>query len=320
VLNYFLFGQADNSAAVVFGQDNWMFYQAEGVADLIENNNPLSLEEMQKMANVLEQRRAWLSSYGIDYYVIFPPLKFALYEEMLPSHFKKRNPLSRRDQFGKYLIDSTNVNYIELKDALFEAKTQEDGPIYFRYDSHWNMTGALYGYGKMIRSMAVDHPELGNPMTKDQFDWELVKTYEGDLAKLISLNEVLVREEQMPSPKQEYKASKVTSRTYSLTTEHKATATFEQPDTSLPSLLVDHDSFSNYLMPYLSQHFHRSVFSLSPLFSAEIIKQEMPDVVITEMTERSFSAIMLGNEDLLINELEALKRSHPHTEILSGQR
>ncbi len=319
MVNYFLFGEVDNSASVVFGKDNWMFYQALGVSDLIKNKDPLTLEEMRRMVTVLEQRRVWLKTYGIDYYVVFPPLKFAVYEEMLPKRFKKWNPLSRRDQFERYLIDSTELNHIALKEALFTAKSEEGDPIYFKYDSHWNMTGAYYAYREIISQIAKDHPEVGPPMRKDTFKWEMVKSNQGDLAKMISLNDVLIREEFMPDLKQN-KASKVGSKSYMSLFGIKTSVTFQQPDTSLPSLLVDHDSFSNYLKPYLSEHFYKTIFVKTSLFSGDVIKEELPDVVITEMTARSFDFLMLDNFEPVISELEAFDGLESQTEVLGTQR
>ena len=45
------------------------------------------------------------------------------------------------------------------------------------------------------------------------------------------------------------------------------------------------DSFSVYLIPYLSEHFSRSVYVWSPIFIPDIVEQEKPDIVVHEILE-----------------------------------
>ncbi|MFT4524569.1 MAG: alginate O-acetyltransferase complex protein AlgJ [Granulosicoccus sp.] len=316
ILNVMLFGQTGNGAAVVFGKDNWMYYQSEEVTELFENTTPLSEEEMEKMTDILEERRKWLAAYGIDYYVVVPPLKHTVYEENLPSHLRMRAPVSKLDMFSQYIKSNSSLNYLDLKDQILAAKAKEELPIYFKYDSHWNMTGAFYGYSEIIEHVKVNHPEVGASMKQSDFTWEMEYSTEGDLAKMISMNEYFVRSELMPLPNSRYKAEVVKSIDYPSLAGRRPAYTLEVQDTTLPTLLVDRDSYSNYLIPYLSNHFERSVYVWSPLFSAEIIKTERPDIVITQMTERSFLDVKLENPELVVSELDSINQLVPETEIV----
>lgn len=46
------------------------------------------------------------------------------------------------------------------------------------------------------------------------------------------------------------------------------------------------DSFADLLIPLLSEHFQRIVFSWQYTFDRDIVEREKPDVVIQEMVER----------------------------------
>jgi hypothetical protein len=45
------------------------------------------------------------------------------------------------------------------------------------------------------------------------------------------------------------------------------------------------DSFAVYLMPYLSEHFSRSVYVWTPIFIHDIVEKEDPDIVVQEVLE-----------------------------------
>ena len=53
------------------------------------------------------------------------------------------------------------------------------------------------------------------------------------------------------------------------------------------------DSFATWLIPLLSEHFQRIVFSWQYTLERELVEREHPDVVIQEMHERA-----LMNDDL----------------------
>ncbi|MCC6576621.1 MAG: hypothetical protein IT228_04690, partial [Flavobacteriales bacterium] len=43
--------------------------------------------------------------------------------------------------------------------------------------------------------------------------------------------------------------------------------------------------FAVYLIPYLSEHFSRSVYVWSPVFIPDIVTREKPDIVVQELLE-----------------------------------
>jgi hypothetical protein len=92
----------------------------------------------------------------------------------------------------------------------------------------------------------------------------------------------------------------------------------------MPKLVMNRDSYSNFLIPYLAEHFERSVYLWTPVFNAEVIKAEMPDIFMTEMLERFMLDLTMDNPPIVKEELEAFralsKASISQAEIVGTQR
>jgi hypothetical protein len=64
------------------------------------------------------------------------------------------------------------------------------------------------------------------------------------------------------------------------------TDAYENRDGSLPRGVVIHDSFFNFLKPFLAEHFSRlACFQGYSRFDFSVIEREKPDVVFFEMVE-----------------------------------
>lgn len=72
---------------------------------------------------------------------------------------------------------------------------------------------------------------------------------------------------------------------------------YEVSDKTLPKMVMFRDSFADALIPFLAEHFERSVFVGSLGFEKEIITKEKPDIVITELCERYVT--FLGKDDVV---------------------
>ena len=61
----------------------------------------------------------------------------------------------------------------------------------------------------------------------------------------------------------------------------------------LPRAVIFRDSFTDALLPLLFEHFRSAVYVSEKTFDRGVIEREKPEVVITEMVERSISASRL---------------------------
>jgi len=58
-----------------------------------------------------------------------------------------------------------------------------------------------------------------------------------------------------------------------------------QADTTLPKLLMFHDSFGLYMEPLMSEHFSTSTYVWSGLFVPDVVGAVKPDIVVQEFME-----------------------------------
>jgi len=318
-----LMQQTGSTAPVLIGKEGWMFYRAEGVKELSENKTPFTESELALMCQTLEDRTRWMSLYGVDYYVTFPLLKHRVYEDKLPRRVKKRNARSRLEQLEEALQAYPLVNVISLDSVLRGARDSEDRPVYYKRDTHWNLLGAYHGYRKIISEIAKDHPEVGNVLRKDQYVWHDTLSTDGDLTYLLSQNELLPRTEIIPVPINGYKAQFATSAEYPSHESPHAVQTRVVADTSLPRMIMNRDSYANFLIPFLSEHFSQSIYLWTPVFDAQVVKDEHPDVVITEMMERFVDDLQLPVPELITKELataDSLEALMFDAEVMRTQR
>lgn len=298
-----LFNQTALSAPVFVGQDDWMFYRAEGVQELMTGKNQFSDEELELICTNLERRKRWLALYDVDLFLVFPLIKHSVYSDKLPGHFKRRMPpVSRLEQLENAIRERTDVTIVDMRNTLINAREIEAQDIYYKRDSHWNFLGAFYAYQEIAKEVSVTQ-DIGPILTRDHFVWHNSISKEADLTSLLLINERYPRAEVVPVPVNGYNAVEVPSQVYMGHESPNQVITRVNENDTLPVMMMNRDSFTNYLIPFLSEHFSKSVYLWTPVFDAEAVKQERPDVFITEMMERFVDDLLLPEPALITQEL-----------------
>lgn len=269
---------------VVFGKDGYLFLMKPGVERFYRHLPVFTEAEMQRISDRLDHRKKWLAERGIDYYLIVPPLKGTMYPEKLPDKFRKVDDRSELDDLKDYLDKHCSVKLIDIRKELAEAKKVRD--IYYTTDIHWNPWGGFTGYRALMREMIKDHPELGSPCRADDYTVKADTNDNGDLALQIALNDQLTRVTYMLIPRVPFRAQSLPEEPLPASAFFKYKPVFYMgPDTTAPKLLMFRDSFAVYLMPYLNEHFSRSVYVWTPILIPDIIEKEKPDIVVQEIME-----------------------------------
>lgn len=270
---------------VVVGKDGWLFQYNDHVDGNYRGLTKYSFAELEQIRHKYEERQKLLAGYGIDYYLMIPPLSGSINREHLPDRIHRVSSTTWLDQVRDHFVRYSTVPLIDPTPSLLEAGKK--APIYFKTDIHWNPYGAYFGYRDLLTRIAKDRPEVGAPWPITDFDIVENTNENADLATMLGLNDVLTRVEPVFIPKRErtaeyfYQPQGLPGGAYFLA----APKTFISPDTSKLDLLMFHDSFGLYMMPLLSEHFHRSTFVWSGLFIPDIIPAERPDVVVQECME-----------------------------------
>jgi len=193
---------------------------------------------------------------------------------------------TRLDQLISYLNENSDVEILDLRPSLIQAKDQ--GRLYERTGTHWNGHGAYIAYREIISRVSNWFPAI-KPIPRSSFKVARKRTAGLDLAvsmgienKLheenIMLGNQLIRKMWSEVVNKNAKDAGMGARKKRYITKCRITG--------LPKAVIIRDSFTTRLMPFLSPSFSRIAYLWTNTFdSAEIIR-EKPDIVIHEVAER----------------------------------
>jgi hypothetical protein len=287
---------------VVIGKEGWLYYIKDECLSNARQDDLFTNHDLARVKKILEDRGKWLHLRGIDYYFFIPPEKSTIYPEFTPPYIKLKNKISRFDQIVAVMKDNPYVHVLDIRDFYFEKKKKID--LYYKTDTHWNLYGSFLGYTELLKMIIKDHPNI-KFYKPSEFRVRHNKILQGDLAQMLAVDDNFGSEIFLihKNPLKAYETTVVEypgGKVYDNKTIVK-----EQDDKSLPSVVVIRDSYMNFMITNLSEHFRRSVYVWTPEFNTDIIDYEKPQLVIQEMLETFLGFILVGNPPALKKELAA---------------
>jgi hypothetical protein len=298
VIEYSLFGDLLNNPNVHFGKDGWLFYTGGVCRENYENRYPLTEQELEQMKDVLIARRDWLRDRGIRFYLVFPTMSYAVYEEKVGPRMWRYNKPSKLEQLLAYLREHTDLEIVDIQTPIMQEKKQAPMDLYFRSDSHWSHYGSFIAYSAMIDHMRKDLPEIGAPMALKDITWVDFDVYRADLYVMAALDKVKTVHEYMPANVMLKAANQTTYPFYPELPSSSPAYCFTNTSNKGPSVLVYGDSYGGFLLFYLTYNFSKTYFLYTPLFYPTIIEKEHPDIVVQEMADYCISRILYENPPL----------------------
>ena len=180
------------------GKNGWLFYESWGTRDAVSGAHMLTETQLETIYNGLMQKYETLQSLGKAYVVYLAAEKQMIY----PEHDRLKNvSYTLIDQLQEYLEEKNcPVPFIYGKDYLISKKTNSN-QLYFKYDTHWNLLGAHYGYEQVMEKVQELLPDKQIPIVRD-FTLSTGKR-SGDLATTLFLSDYLI--ETTPVPQYTYK-------------------------------------------------------------------------------------------------------------------
>jgi alginate O-acetyltransferase complex protein AlgJ len=276
----------EGSPRVLVGQDQWMYYVGNGELDDHMGLRKLKTEKLLEWQHLLEQRRDWLAKRGIKYLFVIPPNKESIYPEYLPAWANVPGAFTTTDQFLAHMKAHSDVEILDLRPALKEAKKTRRSYLYT--DSHWNYYGAFMGYQTIITTLSHQLPGL-EPVSIEQFDIHTEQLPGGDLAKMLAQEQSTAEKDfitLVPRPPLSAPEEKVdTSLLEKQWVPEERPCYIENPSKKYRAV-VFRDSFTTNLKPFLGYNFQRIVFIWQREWNESLIEREKPDVVIDEVLER----------------------------------
>lgn len=295
LIRYKTFGDISNNYIVHFGKKGWMFYTGENVKDVYENKNLYTDAELKRMKEVLEERNSYMESLGIKYYILFPRMSHYFYQEYVGATLHTYNKKAKLEQFLEYMKTHSKVKIIDIYTSMKIAKDTSKRDLYYHEDSHWNFYGAYFAYAEIINTIRKDFPNMPKPIPMNEIKWTETDNEEGDLPMLLSLNKYIKRHEYLPFHDRVNCAYMIPAPDYPEYQSVHKMVFFQGNNNAMPKLIMNRDSYTNYLISYFGSHFSRQGYLWSPIFFPGIIKTEKPDIVITEMMERFLSDLLVNN-------------------------
>jgi hypothetical protein len=255
---------------VLEGRDGWLFYADDSSLEDYRSLTPFQPAELERWRKVLEEQHHWLAARGIKFVVVFACDKHVIYPEYLPAGYRRADVPYRVQVLADYLKRNSRVKVVSLREPLLAGKATDR--LYHRTDTHWNDRGAFIAYRELMGELVEYRPE--NVMTPG---W--------DLARMMGLDDIIAEEDRRLVPVQPRRARVMEEDRHDANWNQGRVA-LEINDAMLPKAVVFRDSFGSALIPFLAEHFRRSVFLWRYDFAADVIEQERPDVVIWLMTSR----------------------------------
>jgi hypothetical protein len=287
---------------VLLGKEGWFYLRLpvhepgpDGLIRHYQGVKRFTPAKLQAWTRMLRRRSDELRRRGVRYLFVVAPDKHSIYPEYLPDTVSVRS----RTALDQLLpsLDEAGVMHVDLRPALRAAKAA--GDVYWRTGTHWGDLGAKTVDDEIVRTLRPFFPELNpRPLTSYQVTWS-----DGagrGLARMLHLRDRYREPHPDLRAERPAKAARVDGDTVLRTVadDPRLTAVyrnipwvvFETGDRALPSAVIVNDSFGVALMPYLSEHFERSVFVhriVTPAQRLALIELEKPDVVIEEIVERN---------------------------------
>jgi len=262
---------------VLIGKEDWLYYTGENNIADFECTSPFTAGELQRITSRLLDWNDQLNQRGIKFYVVFAPNKESIYPQYLPDRVKA----GTRCRIDQVLLElaSTPLSVLDLRGSLkSQARIAQ---VYHRTDTHWNAAGALHATREILSLIKMDFHQLTIPSIGDY--QEDLQPFSGDLAAFLPYDERFIERSISLIP---------------LTPDH---AELDQaanrmiissiPDNQLPGALIFRDSFSDALIPFLSEHFSRIVYAHSFSVDFDLVDSEQPDIVIFELAQRYLTVL-----------------------------
>ncbi len=274
------------SAAVIKGQEGWLYYaDDDALADYVVER-PFSPIELEQWRVALEHTRDWLRARGIGYVFVITPDKHAVYPEYFPSTIRRLHGQSRIDQLVNHMAARSTVQVVDVRPGLLQAKHSER--LYQRTDTHWNDRGAFVAYEQIIAALQQPFPQL-RAVSRDNLDARHVRTRGLDLAGMAGLADVLHEDDLTLTLRQ--RRARIVEPLNPDPHGIEGRLVTEIADPRLPRMLAFRDSFASALIPFLSEHFSRAVYLWQNYIDLDVIEQERPDVVVQQWVGRRLTTL-----------------------------
>jgi alginate O-acetyltransferase complex protein AlgJ len=292
--NYFILDKSIAEKKVVIGKNGWLF-KNNNAFPKNAINDAYSDIEARELVQEFEERTNYYKSLGAKYYVFIVPNKATIYPEYVKDRYNIVDSIeirNRMDRFMSYLNNHSEIdNVYYLKDYLLSKKDLHQ--LFYKKDHHWNNIGALYATDFINHVISNDFNKIKNTSKIENYTIEVKQEHLGNLAHTLGIQYALFEDVYYLHPNEGVELWEK-----GLDRKYKPTKGFAYPweyqkstivkNDSLPKALIIRDSFTNALIPFLSNDFRDALYIWDAWhygWNKEIFENEKPDIVINIMVE-----------------------------------
>jgi hypothetical protein len=271
--------RASSSPKVVLGRDDWLYYNGDvqdgrPIADY-RGTEPLSPAQVEWLRWMVQDQHEWLQDRGIRYLFAIVPSKEQIHPERLPPAITRVGAKTPREQVLDHLA-GRGLPVLDLAPVLLDAKAA--APVFYKTDTHWNSLGCLAANQAILDA-------LGLPREADgAFDVRRLEHPGGDLAGMLNLGGFLREIESARVPRAPRRG-----RAHPVSDQDMCDIVGGVDDPALPRAVVYRDSFTEPLIPFLTEHF-RDIRYIWARKGADMkrVPDLKPDFVLQIMADRVF--------------------------------
>lgn len=262
---------------VVVGSDGFLYFA--DTLDSFLHTNPMTHEEIAAAASALANLSDYAKQHGARLLFFAAPNKNTIYPEYMPGRYRAAvsDTPSDLDRLYAYLSENTDVDYLDLRPVLTEAKTE--GLLYHKRDSHWNGLGAHIAYRAIMEHLALPTPDYSG-MTRLDTD-----RFEGDLDRLLYPGSVRY------DANTTYDYSGLFVYTSAFSNEMDMVITTRSAGEA-GRLLFFRDSFGSALLSDLAISFSGTQLERAVPYRIDELNTLAADVVLVEITERNLRQLI----------------------------
>lgn len=285
-------GVADWEQAIK-GGNGWLYLGRKALIDEARGLNPMTEDEARVWAARINEIRQWQEARGGTFLFVLVPDKQRAYPEYLPDWYASSE--SRRKEQLIAALTPLGTPMLDLTTSLRAAKANEPEELWLKTDTHWNGYGAWHGYQAIMeRLAAMGQPlmplerEAMTPATEPGLGAEAWRST-GDLAGLLGVRELLPESWTglLPAAPRAQSVADFPTPSRKVGGVNVPYAT-EIKDDTLPKALIIGGSFRWGLVPLLSEHFERALYTdfRYCFFDPELAAAEAPDIILFVLTEQ----------------------------------
>jgi len=259
----------DGTSIVFVGKEGHRFHtHYNQLLPIWQGKRWLDDTKSYELSNKLNSINQYLKEKNIPFIVMLCTDKESIYPEYYSDFVIKGPAPTSLDAVVDYISTHTNIDFFCIKENLLREKENwllypKTGNIYEL--CHYNETGAFIAYMELMEHINKYFPKL-KPFTFDDVD----VTYLINGSSNVTLKQ-----------KKNYKG--IEPRFFDDAVE------FENEDLNLPVLLFAYDSYAEWFINFIPQHFGRTIMhhfcTLDRL--EEYIDLYKPDIVVFESAERN---------------------------------